>query len=125
MSTGRSLPAVTVATILLIIVGIIANPLSTGRAWADTPTYSPINNDCSAGYVEFTFDDGPDVNTPAVLQALEGLNLTATFFVLGDKLDNNPTNQQTLQAEVVDGFSVQNHSYDHASWTGASTGTAE
>jgi peptidoglycan/xylan/chitin deacetylase (PgdA/CDA1 family) len=124
MSTGRSLPAVTVATILLIIVGIIANPLSTGRAWADTPTYSPINNDCSAGYVEFTFDDGPDVNTPAVLQALEGLNLTATFFVLGDKLDNNPTNQQTLQAEVANGFSVQNHTYDHSSWTGASTGTA-
>src|SRR6266702_4424712 len=123
MRTKRSLPAVTAATILLSVVGLQANPLSVGQAWADTPTYSPINNDCSGGYVAFTFDDGPDVNTPAVLQALEGLNLTATFFVLGHKLDNNPTNQQTLQAEVANGFSVQNHTYDHSSWTGASTGT--
>src|SRR6266568_7055169 len=124
MSTGRSMSAVTAATILLGMVGVLANPLTTSQAWADAPTYAPINNDCSAGYVEFTFDDGPDVNTPAVLQALEGLNLTATFFVLGHKLDNNPTNQQTLQAEVANGFSVQNHTYDHLSWTGASTGTA-
>ena len=121
MGTRRSRSTVTVGAVLLSAIGLLA--LSNGRALADT-TYSPINNDCSGGYVEFTFDDGPDVNTPAVLQALEGLNLTATFFVLGDKLVNNPANDQTLQAEVSNGFSVQNHTYDHASWTGASTGTA-
>jgi peptidoglycan/xylan/chitin deacetylase (PgdA/CDA1 family) len=109
-----------VGTVLLCTMGLLA--LANGRALADT--YSPINNDCSGGYVAFTFDDGPDVNTPAVLTALQGLNLTATFFVIGDKLVNNPTNDQTLQQEVADGFSVQNHTYDHASWTGASTGTA-
>lgn len=121
MGTKRSRSAVTVGTVLLSAIGLLA--LSNGRALADT-TYSPINNDCSGGYVEFTFDDGPDVYTPEVLQALEGLNLTATFFVLGDKLDNNPANDQTLQAEVANGFGVQSHTYDHASWTGASTGTA-
>jgi peptidoglycan/xylan/chitin deacetylase (PgdA/CDA1 family) len=121
MGTRRSWSAVTVGTALLSTIGLLA--LSNARAWADT-TYSPINNDCSGGYVEFTFDDGPDVNTPQLLQALEGLNLTPTFFVLGDKLVNNPTNDQILQAEVANGFSVQNHTYDHASWTGASTGTA-
>jgi len=124
MSTVRSLPKVTAATILLGIVWVLANPLTTNRAWADTTTYAPINNDCSAGYVAFTFDDGPDVNTPTVLQALEGLNLKATFFVLGTKLDNSAANQQTLQDEIANGFGVQNHSYDHTSFTGASTGTA-
>jgi peptidoglycan/xylan/chitin deacetylase (PgdA/CDA1 family) len=112
------------AVLLLAFTAVLASPLTASRAWADGPTYSPINNDCSAGYVEFTFDDGPGPNTQAVLQALEGLNLTATFFVLGAKLDNNLTSQQMLQAEVAGGFSVQDHTYDHASWTGASTGTA-
>lgn len=112
---------VTVVMVLLSAIGLLA--LSGGRAMAGT-TYSPINNDCSGGYVEFTFDDGPGVNTPAVLQALEGLNLKATFFVIGDKLPGNPANDQAIQAEVANGFSVQNHTYDHASFTGASTGTA-
>jgi peptidoglycan/xylan/chitin deacetylase (PgdA/CDA1 family) len=110
-----------VGAVVLSAMGGLA--LYNGHARAAT-AYSPINNDCSAGYVEFTFDDGPDVNTPAVLQALQGLNLKATFFVIGDKLVNNPKNDQTIQQEVADGFSVQNHTYDHASFTGASTGTA-
>jgi peptidoglycan/xylan/chitin deacetylase (PgdA/CDA1 family) len=84
---------------------------------------SPINNDCSAGYVAFTFDDGPGPNTPAVLWALEDLNLRATFFVNGDKLDASATNQQVMRDELAAGFGVQNHTYDHASFTGASTGT--
>src|SRR5262252_9538611 len=123
MKLKLSRPAATVATVLLSVAGLLANPLSIGMASADT-TYSPINNDCSGGYVAFTFDDGPGSDTPQLLQELQGLNLTATFFIRGDNLVNNPTNDQTLQAEVADGFSVQNHTYDHASWTGASTGTA-
>jgi peptidoglycan/xylan/chitin deacetylase (PgdA/CDA1 family) len=83
---------------------------------------SPISNDCSAGYVAFTFDDGPGPNTPAVLQALEDLDLKATFFVNGTKLDASATNQQVMRDELAAGFGVQNHTYDHASFTGASTG---
>lgn len=84
---------------------------------------APLGNDCSGGYVAFTFDDGPGPNTPALLQALEDLNLKATFFVVGNKLDASPDARQTLRDEVAAGFSVQNHTYDHASFTGASTGT--
>src|SRR5438034_5262514 len=111
--------------ILMVAVAILGSAIvALGLGVQAAPAATPINNDCSGGYVSFTFDDGPGPNTPAVLQALEGLNLTATFFVLGGNLVNNPTNDQTLQAEVANGFSVQNHTYDHASWTGASTGTA-
>jgi len=121
MGTRRSRSVVAVGAVLLSAMGGLV--LSSGHARA-AAAYSPINNDCSGGYVEFTFDDGPDVNTPAVLQALQGLNLKATFFIIGDKLVNNTKNDQTIQQEVADGFSVQNHTYDHASFTGASTGTA-
>src|SRR4051812_3259577 len=82
----------------------------------------PLGNDCSAGYVAFTFDDGPGANTPAVIQALQSLNLEATFFVNGNKLDASATSQQVLRDEIAAGFGVQNHTYDHASFTGASTG---
>jgi peptidoglycan/xylan/chitin deacetylase (PgdA/CDA1 family) len=81
-----------------------------------------LSNDCSGGYVAFTFDDGPGPNTPAVLQTLQSLNLKATFFVVGDKLDASAANRETLRTELGAGFAVQNHTYDHASFTGASTG---
>jgi peptidoglycan/xylan/chitin deacetylase (PgdA/CDA1 family) len=84
---------------------------------------APLANDCSAGYVAFTFDDGPGPNTPAVIQALQALNLKATFFVNGNKIDASAANQQLVRDELAGGFGVQNHTYDHASFTGASTGT--
>jgi peptidoglycan/xylan/chitin deacetylase (PgdA/CDA1 family) len=117
MTIGKTATAFSVVAIcaaLILVLGI-----KPARAVAATP----INNDCSGGSVAFTFDDGPGPNTPAVLQALQALNLKATFFVLGNRLDGSPPNQQTLQDEVAEGFSVQNHTYDHTSFTGASTGT--
>src|SRR4051812_44304962 len=107
----------------MLTTGLGAATVSTASA-AQADTYRPVANDCSAGYVEFTFDDGPDVNTPAVLSTLQNLNLKGTFFVLGSKLTNNPGNAATLAAEVAGGFSVQNHTFDHTSWTGASTASA-
>ncbi len=88
------------------------------------PVYRPLNNDCSAGNVEFTFDDGPDVNTPAVLAALQGLGIKGVFFVLGTKIDASAANAQTVRDEMAQGHTVGDHSYDHASFNGASTGTA-
>ena len=90
---------------------------------AVTATVRPINNDCSAGTIAFTFDDGPDVYTQAMMQALQALNLSATFFVIGEKVAGSAAGQQTVRDEVAAGFSVQNHTYDHASFTGASTAT--
>jgi peptidoglycan/xylan/chitin deacetylase (PgdA/CDA1 family) len=106
-------PAILCGATLMLALGV-----QPSRA---APT--PINNDCSAGYVAFTFDDGPGPNTTAILQTLQGLNLKATFFVNGNKLDASATNQQTMRDELASGFAVQNHTYDHASFTGASTGT--
>src|SRR5262249_23058385 len=89
----------------------------------DAMAANPISNDCSAGYVEFTFDDGPGPYTPQTLQTLRDLNIKATFFVNGNKLET-AFGQQTLRDAGADGHSVQNHTYDHQSFTGASTMTA-
>jgi peptidoglycan/xylan/chitin deacetylase (PgdA/CDA1 family) len=103
-----------------LVLGAAVLLLAVSPARAES---KPIDNDCSAGYVSFTFDDGPGPNTPAVMQALEALNLKATFFVNGNKLDGSAANQQIMRDELAHGFAVQNHTYDHASFTGASTGT--
>jgi peptidoglycan/xylan/chitin deacetylase (PgdA/CDA1 family) len=113
----------TVLVAMVVLSSVCVSLTLSSSAFADTTGYNPINNDCSGGTVAFTFDDGPDVNTPQVMQALQGLNLGATFFVLGSKIAGSPANQQIIRDEVAAGFSVQDHSYDHASFTGASTGT--
>jgi PKD repeat protein len=96
---------------------------ATANVLATAPKYRPINNDCSAGYVNFTFDDGPDVNTPAVREALQGLGIKAVFFVNGRKINGNTFGQDQIRLEYAEGHTVQNHTYDHASITGISTGT--
>jgi len=103
-----------------LIVVVIATSVLAGAA---ARASGPINSDCSGGYVTFTFDDGPGPNTPTVLQALISLNIKAVFFVNGDHLDGQAANQQTLRDEVAAGYDIENHTYDHASYTGASTGT--
>lgn len=92
-----------------------ARPAKKEPAW-------PIANDCSAGYIQLTFDDGPGVYTPKLLERLNALNLKATFFVLGKNIeDGGPKAAALMRDLVAAGHSVQNHTYDHASITGEST----
>jgi peptidoglycan/xylan/chitin deacetylase (PgdA/CDA1 family) len=101
-----------------LVLMFVTTVISAGAAYAGA-----LINDCSAGYVTFTFDDGPDVNTPTILNTLQRLNVNAVFFVNGYKLDGNSMNQQALLAEAAAGDVIGNHTYDHTSFTGASTGT--
>lgn len=62
--------------------------------------------------VFLTFDDGPDpVYTPAILDILEEADVPATFFVVGDKVDQN---RDVIQRMVADGHLVGSHSFTHA-----------
>ena len=83
------------------------------------PVY-PLDNNASAGKVVFTFDDGPDVYTQALLKELKALHLRAVFFVFGWKTE---AHTQIIREELADGDRVENHTWDHPSFTGASTGT--
>lgn len=58
-----------------------------------------------------TFDDGPDpVSTPLILDELDRLGISATFFLLGEMVDRHPW----LAAELVSrGHEVGTHGYWH------------
>ncbi|MBN1200089.1 MAG: polysaccharide deacetylase family protein, partial [Bacteroidales bacterium] len=61
-----------------------------------------------------TFDDSPDpIYTPAILTILKQENLSATFFVIGEKLAGN----ESLVAEIeTAGHLIGNHSWSHSVW---------
>jgi peptidoglycan/xylan/chitin deacetylase (PgdA/CDA1 family) len=63
------------------------------------------------GSVALTFDDGPDPEgTPAVLDALEQLGWTATFFMLGMQVARYP---EVAAAVVAAGHEVAVHGFSH------------
>ncbi|TFK19438.1 glycoside hydrolase/deacetylase [Coprinopsis marcescibilis] len=57
-----------------------------------------------------TFDDGPAIYTPDLLQYLAEANLKATFFVVGSAVYFLP---EILQAEYIAGHQIAIHSWSH------------
>jgi len=68
-----------------------------------------------AGSVELTFDDGPDpVWTPAVLAALSGSSLRATFFVIASRAAAHP---RVVAAIRAGGHAIELHCNEHVRHT--------
>ncbi len=62
--------------------------------------------------VALTFDDGPNyINTPKVLDALAQYGWSATFFVVGNRIDGQTS--ATLQRMVAEGHEIGIHGYSH------------
>lgn len=61
--------------------------------------------------VYLTFDDGPSKTvTPLILDLLKKENIKATFFVLGARVDLNPS---IVKREYEEGHFIANHGYSH------------
>ena len=61
--------------------------------------------------IALTFDDGPDlINTPQILDILRDEQVSATFFVLGQKVERYPEMTRRISLE---GDLVANHSRTH------------
>src|SRR6476660_8752592 len=103
-----------IAVFAMLTMAAVAVPASA----APPVRYRPVSNDCSAGNVTFTFDDGPGVDTPALLTALAGLNIKAVFFVLGTQVVGDAFGTQTVRDELAQGHVVGSYTYDHLSFTG-------
>jgi peptidoglycan/xylan/chitin deacetylase (PgdA/CDA1 family) len=106
---------------LAVSIGFAVSQVASAKAGPNRP----IDNDCSAGHVEFTFDDGPGIHSRQMLDELNALRIKATFFAIGENIvEGGSPAAALLRDEVAAGHSVQNHTYDHASITGGSTETA-
>ena len=64
-------------------------------------------------YAALTFDDGPDPDiTPPVLDVLDEIGATATFFLIGEQVRDNPGVAREI---VARGHQVGNHTMTHRS----------
>lgn len=75
--------------------------------------YDIINNsniDESKPMIAFTFDDGPSYNTSKIIDSLVKYNCKATFFLLGNKVENYP---KIVDKLVKNGMDIGNHTYTH------------
>jgi peptidoglycan/xylan/chitin deacetylase (PgdA/CDA1 family) len=70
--------------------------------------------------IALTFDAGSDAGfTSEILRTLRDNNVRATFALTGLWAEQN---RDLLLAIAADGHTIMNHSYDHPSFTGRSTG---
>lgn len=61
--------------------------------------------------VALTFDDGPDPKqTPAILDLLDQYQAKATFFVIGNRVNQFP---ELLKQTSLKGHEIGNHTYNH------------
>lgn len=60
--------------------------------------------------VALTYDDGPSPNTTTILDVLEKYDAVATFFVVGERLEEYP---ETVERQVALGNEIGNHTWGH------------
>ena len=81
--------------------------IPSGSAERSYITAVPVDRPCIA----MTFDDGPSaVLTPRLLDILKQRNIKATFFVLGQLVQEHP---EIVARAVAEGHEIGNHSWDH------------
>ncbi len=66
-------------------------------------------------YIALTFDDGPVAsNTTRVLDMLKRRNIKATFYVIGERVQNN---QSLVRRMAAEGHEIGNHTWTHGKLT--------
>lgn len=82
----------------------------------DTPanTNSGGGGTSGSGNIALTFDDGPGVHTPEILDVLSSKGIQATFFMIGENVGNYP---DYVSRVVNEGHEVGNHTWDHPEMT--------
>ena len=72
--------------------------------------------------VAITFDDGPDAKTTALLlDGLKARKVRATFFVIGEKAEQNP---ELIRRMSEEGHLIGNHTYSHVQLNALSSNQA-
>nr|WP_306812825.1 polysaccharide deacetylase family protein [Paenibacillus soyae] len=78
---------------------------------AEGGTASALDAKPESGKVLYlTFDDGPSLHTPEVLDILKREGVNATFFVLGEHVEQHPDIARRI---VEEGHAIGNHTYNH------------
>ncbi|HKO17136.1 MAG TPA: polysaccharide deacetylase family protein [Gemmatimonadaceae bacterium] len=96
------------------IGAVVAGGIAHGMFYRNSPIFGRVLRHLPPSAeptVALTFDDGPNPEaTPALLDALAGEGIHATFFILGRHADRWP---ELVRRITADGHMVGNHGYFH------------
>ena len=83
-----------IRTLLMAFAILVAS--CAPRTSSKTEAAAPEADNTPAKYIALSFDDGPnDVTTPKVLDVLQEHNVPASFFVIGQNINENTAKQMT------------------------------
>ena len=103
-----------IAAAALLAAGFAVTLSGPAGASGSTLAHAPLSasaDNCSAGYVGLTYDDGPNPsNTSNLLNTLTSNGLRATMFNIGQNAQNN---QALVRAQRDAGMWIGNHSWTH------------
>jgi len=99
---------------LLVCLGLLSWASFDMRLQLFTPVFfkgkqGNINN------LALTFDDGPTLFTPKILDLLEKSNCKATFFCIGQQIEKYP---EIAKQIIASGHIIANHTYTHTTKMG-------
>lgn len=95
----------------LFPVGNNFSSLPLQKKTVETPTPSPAPDCAVQACLALSFDDGPDpVNTPRIMDSLSKQHVSATFFLIGNRVAGNALLVQRMYRQ---GFEIGNHSWAH------------
>jgi len=106
-------PEITPMVVLSTVDDIDTEPTPAPAQPTARPVIDP-NVDPSRPMVALTFDDGPSIYTPEILDILERYNCRATFCVTGDRL---ATRTDIVRRAFDLGCEIFGHSWSHRNFT--------
>jgi peptidoglycan/xylan/chitin deacetylase (PgdA/CDA1 family) len=119
-STGTSSPEPTTTTTTTVTTATAGGTSRSPTTVASGPAVVVRRGDPSRAVVALTFDAGSDVGYASeILDVLAANHVPATFGMTGRWAEAHPALVGRMAAE---GHQLVNHSYDHPSFTGQSTG---
>ena len=105
-----------IAFVLLTLMMISCKSSSTSGSSSSMPSQQETEGNTgekAAMYVALSFDDGPNnITTPQMLDVLEAFDAPASFFVIGQYINDSTAGQ--MKRAVSLGCEIQNHSYTHS-----------
>lgn len=110
MIDGATITGLAAAAGTASAVGLMTYAVRARSARLLAPSFHRGNKD--SRQIALTFDDGPTLSTPALLEVLEELDVKATFFMCGRNVRRFPE----IACDVADaGHELGNHTESHGS----------
>ena len=106
--------------ILLLLSLMLASCASNPSSQNASSDKAKPEEDTQTMLVALSFDDGPNNSTTSqVLDVLEEFRVPASFFVIGQNIDDSTAEQ--MKRAIASGCEIQNHSYTHSAMTQLTT----